>query len=306
MTAKQADLCLALRRALGATSPPKDVSQEPFEGEPSHLRRLLRLQPGERPRADDLHAYIEDLNYTEIQSSLFVYLLPICLEMWRNDFRSIDMTWGGVVENFYPVLANRKVFELHLTPKQTAKVSEFIREVILEEIDDQRGLHFQGSRTRPYRWFRGVATYGVILPDIEHLWVPWWSIASVGRAIATVQYISCLMYSEHENPIFAPWTPNGGGGPPCLWEFEGHLYENNWIESNVAFLRRFLTVDHVERVLVQAVERLVGQPEHQIAAEVHADFPLCAATVEARCADLPHILQTTQTPGQSCRWPTSP
>lgn len=166
---------------------------------------------------------MENLNYTEIQSSLFVYLLPICLEMWRNDLRRIDMSCGGVVENFYPVLANRKVFELHLTPKQTAKVSEFMREVILEEIDDQRGLHFQGSRTRPYRWFREVATYGVILPDIERLWAPWWSIASVGRAIATVQYISCLMYSEHENPIFAPWTPNGGGGTPCLWEFEGHL-----------------------------------------------------------------------------------
>ena len=109
MTAKQTDLRFALRQALGATSPPKDVTQEPFEGDPSHLRRLLRLQPGERPRPDDLYAYLNDLNYTEIPSSLFVYLLPICLEMWRNDLRGIDMSCSGAVEYFYPVLANRKV-----------------------------------------------------------------------------------------------------------------------------------------------------------------------------------------------------
>lgn len=306
MIANQADPRLVLRRALGATSPPKDISQEPYKGDPSHLYRLLRLQPGERPRGDDLHAYMEDLNYTEIQSSLLVYLLPICLEMWRNDLRGIDRSYGGVVEYFYRVLANRKVFELNLTPKQTATVSQFMGGVILEEIDDQRGLHFKGAGAQPYRWFGELATYGVILPDIERLWTPWWSIDSVGQAIATVQYISCLMYSEYENPIFAPWTPNGGGGPPCLWEFEGHLYENNWIESNVAFLRRVLTVDNVERVLAQAVKRLVGQPNHQVATEVHADFPMCAATVEARCAELPHILQTTQAPGKSCAWSTSP
>src|SRR5208337_3372553 len=116
----------------------------------SHLHRLLRLQPGERARDGDLCAYMHDLNYTEIQSSLFVYLLPMFLEMWRNDLRGTDNSYGGLIESFYPVLANQKVFESHLTPKQTGTVSEFMREAILEEIDDQRGLTFQGMAARPY------------------------------------------------------------------------------------------------------------------------------------------------------------
>ena len=94
---------------------------------------------------------MEDLRYTEIQTSLFVYLLPVCLEMWRNDMRGVDTSCAGVVEHFYPVLADRHVFDVHLTTKQTAVVSDFMRRTILEEIGEQRGMAFQGSGARPYR-----------------------------------------------------------------------------------------------------------------------------------------------------------
>jgi hypothetical protein len=285
--------------------PPEEITQQVFEADPSHLRRLVRLGPNERAEGDDLFEYMHDLNYTEgIQTSLFVYLLPICLEMWRNDLRGIDNSYGGVIEHFWPVLANQKVFELHLTPKQTDTVSEFMRQAILEEIDDQRGLEYQGVRARPYRWFRALTTYGVILPDIERLWTAWWSMDTVGRAVAAVQYISCLMYSEYENPIFAPWTPNGGGGPPCLWDFEGHLYTHRWLEPNVAFLRRVLNVGNIETVLARAIERLVDQPERDAAWVVQADIPLCAETLGARCQELPRLLETTQVPGRSFVWST--
>jgi hypothetical protein len=247
---------------------------------------------------------MHDLNYAEIQSSLFVYLLPMLLEMWRNDLRGTDNSYGGVLEYFYPVLADRKVFELHLKPKQTNVVSEFMRQAILEEIDDQRGLKYQGARTRPYRWFRELATYGVILPDIDRLWSAWWSMDTVGRAVAAVQYVSCLMYSKYENPIFLPWTPNGGGGPPCLWYFAGYLYTHRWLEPNVTFLRKALTVGSIEEVLDRAVKRLVEQPEYPIAAEVQADFPLCTETMAARCAELPRLLEITQSPGKSFEWST--
>jgi hypothetical protein len=285
--------------------PPEEITQEVFEADPAHLRRLVRLRPNERAERDDLFEYMHALNYTEgIQTSLFVYLLPICLEMWRNDLRGIDNSYGGVIEYFWPVLANRKVFELHLTPKQTDTVSEFMRQAILEEIDDQRGLEYQGMRARPYRWFGALTTYGVILPDIERLWTAWWSMDTVGRAVAAVQYISCLIYSEYENPIFAPWTPNGGGGPPCLWGFEGHLYTHRWLEPNVAFLRRVLNVGNIEAVLARATERLVDQTEHDAAWVVQADVPLCAATLGARCQELPRLLETTQVPGRSFEWST--
>ncbi len=291
-----------LHRALGVTRPPEKITQEAFEGNDRHLRRLARLRPGEQADGNDLWEYIHDLRNADIQGPLFVYLLPFCLQAWREDLRGIHDGYGGVIEYFYPILADRHIFDLHLTPKQSAVVSEFMRQAILEEIDDQRGLAFQGSRTKPYRWFRALTTYGVLLPDVEQLWTTWWSLHTVGRAIATVQYISCLMYPENENPVFAPWTPDRGVGPPCLWEFEGHLYAHRWLEPNVNFLKGILTVQKVSDLLVQAVERLVGQPEYDTAAAVQEDFPLCTETLEARCAELPQLLVTIQKSSTQLSW----
>jgi hypothetical protein len=294
MPTDQVNARIKLHRMLGVTRPPEKITQEAFEGNDRHLKRLVRLLPGELADAKDLWEYIHDLRNADIQGPLFVYLLPFCLQAWREDLRGIHDGYGGVIEYFYPVLADRHIFDLHLTPKQSAVVSEFMRQTILEEIDDQRGLAFQGSRTKPYRWFRALTTYGVLLPDADRLWTAWWSLDTVGRAIAAVQYISCLMYSESENPVFAPWTPDRGGGPPCLWEFEGHLYAHRWLEPNVNFLRGILTVQRVTDVLARAVERLVGQPEYEAAAAVQQDFPLCTETLEPRCAELPQLLETIQ------------
>jgi hypothetical protein len=294
MPTDQVNQRIKLHRTLGVTRPPEKITQEAFEGNDRHLRRLVRLRPGEQADASDLWEYIHDLRNTDIQGPLVVYLLPFCLQAWREDLRGIHDGYGGVIEYLYPVLADRHIFDLHLTPKQSAVVSEFMRQTILEEIDDQRGLAFQGSRTRPYRWFRALTTYGVLLPDVERLWTAWWSLNTVGRAIAAVQYISCLMYAENENPVFAPWTPDRGGGPPGLWEFEGHLYAHRWLEPNVSFLKGILTPQRMSDLLAQAVERLVGQPEHEAAAAVQQDFPLCAETLEARCAELPQLLETIQ------------
>ena len=36
--------------------------------------------------------------------SLFAYLLPLCLEAWRDDLRGTHCGYGGFVEHFYPVL----------------------------------------------------------------------------------------------------------------------------------------------------------------------------------------------------------
>jgi hypothetical protein len=216
MTTDQTDALLALRRAFGRVAPPDNITQEPFEGNDRHLRRLVRLKPSERAEPQDLSEYLQDLRYTEIQSPLLAYLLPFCLDLWREDLRGIH-GYGGFIEHFYPVLADRRVFDEHLTPRQREDVSQFMRRTILEEIDEQRGLSYHGSSVRPYRWIGALTTHGVLLPDVERLWTAWWSLDTVGRAIAAVQYISCLMYSENENPVFAPWTPDGGGGPPCLW-----------------------------------------------------------------------------------------
>lgn len=306
MPISQIDVRTVLRKSLGATRPPEIITQEPLEHNDRHLRRLARLQAGERPDGNDLYDYVKDLRYTEIQTSLLVYLLPICLEVWRNDLRGIDSSYAGVIEHFYPVLADRHLFDAHLSQKRAEIVSDFMRRAILEEIDDQRGLSYKEAGARPLRWIRALTTYGVFLPDIERLWTAWWSLGTTGRAVAAIQYISCLMYPENENPVFAPWTPDRGGGPPCLWEFEGHLYTHRWLDPNVAFLRKALSVQSVDDALARAVNQLASERERSIATLVQEDFPLCEATVVARCAHLPQLLETNQETGRIFEWPTKP
>jgi len=263
----------------------------------------VRLKPGERAEAEDLWNYVHDLLYTKIQSSLLVYLLPFCLEAWRDDLKG-NYGYGGFVEYLYPVLANRKIFDEHLNENQAAVVSAYMHETILEEIDDQRGLAYQGSNAKPYRWIRALTTYGVLRPDMASLWTAWWSIESVGRAVAANQYISSLMYPENENPVFAPWTPDNGGGPPCLWEFEGHLYDHCWQAPNIKFLQGVLKVDNVSNVLCRCVERLADQPEQALATQIQADFPLLNDIVQARCIELRRLLETIDSPNKPLQWST--
>ena len=110
------------------------------------------------------------------------------------------------------------------------------------------------------------------------------------------------MYSENENPVFAPWTSDRGGGPPCLWGFGGHLYNHRWLEANVNFLKETLNPQEVEDALGRAIARLDGLPEHGMAKEVQSDLPLSIKTLAGRCAELPRLLGTTQESAALLAW----
>jgi hypothetical protein len=291
----------ALRRALGATSPPNTITQEAFDADPGHLQRLVQLRGDTRAASVDLLDYAHDLRYTIIQQELFEYLLPVCLQAWRDDLYGAQ-DYGAFVEHFYPVLADRHVFDAQLTPSQTAVVADFMQRAILAEIDAQRGLAYRGSKARPYRWIRALTTYGTFLPDIESLWSAWWALTTIGRAVSSVQYISALMYPDEANPIFAPWTPDEGGGPPSLWEFGGHLYSHRWLEQNVAFVKRALNVSQITDVLERAVNALEGEPEHEVAARMLVEIPEHTQMLAARCANLPDLLATTQEATTLLKW----
>lgn len=301
MQAYHADLMAAVRRAMGRSTAPATITQEAYDSDDGHLKRLVRLRRDERAQPADLWDYTQDLRYTEIQGPLLAYLMPVCLQAWHDDLRGTK-GYGGFVEHFYPVLADRHVFYTHLTPKQTAAVAEFMRQSILQEMDDQRGLRYEGSNGRPYRWIRALTTQGVLLPDIDVLWTSWWRLGTIGRAVSAVQYISALMYPDQENPVFAPWTREGGGGAPCLWEFEGHLYSHRWLESNVDLLRRALTVPAVTDALNRAVEALKGEPEHDVAARMLTDVSNRGEMLAARCTELPSLLATTQEADTLLEW----
>jgi hypothetical protein len=279
--------------------PKTPFTQKAFDGDNGHLHRLFALKPGQRPAPTDLWEYTQDLRYTHIDARLLARLMPACLEAWRDDLRGTHrgrgvFGYGAFVEHFYPVLADRQVFDHHLNPTETAAASEFMRRAILEEIDDQRGLAYEGMNARPYRWMRALTTHGVLRPDMELLWTAWWSLETKGRAVSLFQYVSALMYGDDDNPVFTPWTCDRGGGPPSLWDFAGNLYSHRWLQPNVDFLRRTLTVSAVRDGLKRAAECLADEPERGVAGRVVGDLPSRVDALEKRCADLATILETTQ------------
>lgn len=263
---------------------------------------MLALLPGQSGAPEDLCSYAHDLCYTDIDSPLLVHLLPTCLQAWHDALRGKRSDYGGFVEHFYTVLAHRHIFDTHLTPRQTTAVAHFMASSILEEIDAQRGLAYRGMHAHPYRWIRALTTYGVLLPDIERLWARWWSSETIGCAVSLVQYVSALVYDDDSNPLFAPWTRNDGGGPPCLWEFEGLLDSPRWLASNVTFLERTLTPSAVADALKHAVVRLTNTTEYEVAARLESDLRTRAVVFQRRCTELPSLLATRQLPGTLLTW----
>lgn len=291
-----------LRRALGEH---RNLSWEPresSEADAGHLSRLLALPPGQAGAPDDLYSYAHDLCYTDIDSRLLVRLLPTCLQAWYGELRGTRSDYGGFVEYFYSALAHRHIFDTHLAPRQATAVAHFMASSILEEMDAQRDLPYRDMNARRYRWIRALTTYGVLLPDIEHLWARWWSSDTIGCALCLVQYVSVLVYDDDSNPIFAPWTRNDGGGPPCLWEFEGLLDSPRWLASNVTFLGRRLTPSAVADALQHTVVLLTNSPEYEVAAQLESDLRTRAGVFERRCTELPSLLATRQAPGTLLTW----
>jgi hypothetical protein len=66
-------------RRLGSVAPPETITQSPFDFDPAHLERLVKLHVGERASGIDLANYMDDVLYGNIQSSLLVHALPFCL-----------------------------------------------------------------------------------------------------------------------------------------------------------------------------------------------------------------------------------
>ncbi len=116
-----------------------------------------------------------------------------------------------------------------------------------------------------------------------------------GQACAALQYLSCLLYENDQNPIFAPWTPDSGGGPPCLWDPAGHIYKQGWRQENVAFMKAILTIDYLWDKLQHAAQRLQGVVASEVPLQMIGDFEAQKALLEIRLEVFPSLLLTAST-----------
>jgi hypothetical protein len=298
------DAIALVRRAFGDPKPIAidGIWQKPFDYDTAHLRRLAVLSPDAPAEPEDLIAYALDFKYEQIQKDLFLHVLPFCLRAWHEDLTSPFGRYEAFVDELYPALLRGGVFDGVLNQREAAAVGDYMREAILAQIDAQQTLSSKGSKAPVYAWFHALSTYGLLRPDIERLWSDWWSVGTVGRALAAAQYASCLIYDETANPVFDAWTREHGGGPPCLWHYRGHVLEERWRDPNLEMLERTLTPDGVRDVLDRSVARLAGHPLHDKVASIRFRLEARTETLANRCADVRRFLATPNEAEYSFQW----
>lgn len=281
-------------RAYGKAVPPAELWQQSLDGAEDAYPRLIALAKSlpesDEPRVEDVLNYAIDLVSMPVQPDLFACILPVCLHAWHHDVVWGGGKYGGAIEQFSPALARRPLIDEFLPEKQARAVKAFMRAAILERLDVENSLKHSGMGASPYGWSEKLGSFCVIVPELEPLWTEWWAFETPGRAIATLQYISCLMYEDDENPIFAPWTPDKGGGPFGLWETDGHIYEECWKPENVRFFRDTVTADYVFDALKRARTALDGVLESSVPGRMIDDFQYLDDVLAHRIRALPEIV----------------
>ena len=260
------------------------------------------LSPDAAAEPDDLVAYALDFKYEQIQKDLFLHVLPFCLRAWHEDLTSPFGRYEAFVDEFYPALLRGGVFDGVLNQREAAAVGDYMRDAILAQIDAQQTLSSKGSKATGLRLVPRAVDVRAAARRHRALWSAWWSVSTVGRALAAAQYASCLIYDETANPVFDAWTREHGGGPPCLWHYRGHVLEERWRDPNLEMLERTLTPDGVRDVLDRSVARLTGHPLHDKVASIRFRLDARTETLANRCADVRRFLATPNEAEYSFQW----
>ncbi len=293
----------SLKLALKNQEVPAKIWQKAYDRDTAHLYRLLQLKD-KKPHVGDLVDYVLDFRYEEIQSDLFRYLIPTCFAIWHKYLFEphLDSPYGAFIEHFSTALQDRSVFEEVLDKTEYEAVVSFWSDAILDRIDQEELLHFSGQ-SAIYKWFRAISSFAISLPRLSQLWQEWWELETQGQAVAIVQYISCFVYEENNNPIFTPWTPEHGGGPPDLWQTDGLVQVKGWREENISFLKNTFTPEYIEAHLQKATDKLKIAPLHKVAQKVLSDFYLQQDLLKSRLELLPDILGKPQpNPDEPTLW----
>lgn len=280
-----------LRRGLGSPKPPKEITQEPYDITPDHLPRLASGDWRENlPKRGDLFDYVEDINYCDVvQPDLFRYMLPVLLEMWRQDLMGDNQDNDVAIEWLYPALARRRLVKDLLGDRAEEAAGAFMRDAILDRIDNEKQLECPVLAILPQDWIGALAGLGAIFPAVDSLWREWWRLETPGQARALLQYVSALIYDEDDNPVFTAATRETDGGPPRLWEPAGNIFEQSWLPENIGFLRNILTADYVEDGVRRAAKILRGSESDVLLDRLVVDLPGQNSILERRVAALPEI-----------------
>lgn len=279
-----------LRKVFGNPQQPEDVTQRQFD---DNQAALVRIASG-NPSASDLIAYTYDLRFVDLQLNLFRWAMPFLLSQWREHVLSNHDS--GLVERFNEAMgvprftSGKWVLEELCPPRERAHVYRFCTDVLLEKMERSTTLCSEGRI--PSSWDEHWNSAGCWLPEYDYLIREWWTSDKPGHRVCVVQWVSALQYNSGDNPIYAPWTPDRGGGPPLLWQLSGLCGSCHWRAENTAALRQHLTMRAVHDALTRAVAGLSQHAECAIAQRVLDDWRPLAGRTASRIPVLIKLLES--------------
>ncbi|MGH1347589.1 MAG: hypothetical protein ACRBN8_38890 [Nannocystales bacterium] len=282
-------------RDIGSPEPPTKVTQKAFDYEQAPLEALAARVVGVGPCGREINEYALDLMHAQpLQPDLMAHVLPLCLETWQHGLRSGAL--GGVIEQLHASLAKRRtVITDTLGPDISDVFYTFIRQSLLARMEEETSLRHNGMDAPPHRWFSCLASYGTLGPNVGEVLGMWNRIGCVGHAVAWIQYASVLAFDGDDNPVFDPWTPDAGGGPPALWEYASTGFEERWDVANLGRLREFLepgaVIDRTER----AASQLADHQHAEVVRTVHDAVQRGRARLQWRRSRLCEVLATPST-----------
>jgi hypothetical protein len=271
------------RQIFGNPGLPGEIHEHQFDDFNAELQQMARKRP-EDITLDDLSYYVHDLAYVDLQKDLFEYLFPVCLFHWYQALmRNESCEWGP---EFHYAVHEGHLLERMVTASQREAICQLFHDGLIERIEAERGSVYRGSGTPAYAWMYRFNSLGLIAPVIERIWQTWWTLDSPGKAVSAIMYASGLMYLKHDNPIFAAWTPDRGGGGPWLAGSDSHVFADGWRVENLEFMTRTLRYSYIRAKVEHAANVLKGEPEAALAARVAADSASHEEIVNLRIGNL--------------------
>jgi hypothetical protein len=240
---------------------------------------LLDIDADQLADTHDVRVYLENVLGTIGSDEDFRFLLPGLMRIWAEKLDQIDPS-DAYREHFWAALARQEFFAVTLAPDLQSAASEFLRTVLLARLGREGPLSRINGQQGPHCWTDDLFGYARVSEDFELLWKEWWAFPKAGHAVAAVQVASCLAFESQNNPIFHKWTPLGGGGPPGLNEIPGP-WPIYWIDTNLAFIRRSLTVPFLESALVRASALLQNPLADAVLDAVRGDADAVAERIRA-------------------------
>lgn len=250
------------RQIFGDVQPPSYVWEKEFDYCDEGLQALAR-KDWKQINSHELGVYyVLNLVYVEpLQPELFNYLFPIYLAIWSEELiSSSEYFYHHEIHNIF---SRPYIWQEMMDAKQRAAVYAFMVDSVLKHLQSERGFVYSTGQTPDYFWLDEFNELGHSSPIIEPIWQRWWQLDHPGKAVSALMYASCLIYEEHENPLFPAKKGKSGGRVPEL--------VLPTLKENRLFLQQVLTAEFILTKTQQAAALLAHEPEGALAQRIAAD-----------------------------------